>query len=118
MFDKPIDLVWQGKEYNLMVKYKTIRKLYGRANIGLIATQISNVNLREEINYTDVAGIVSIALNDAGATVEEEEVFGAIFGGVEGVDIVAVLDMLSLILAACFPDVKKKPTTSKKKPKK
>jgi hypothetical protein len=118
MFDKSIDLTWHGEEYNLLVKYKTIRKLYDRANIGLIATQLSDENLRNAINYTDVAGIVCIALNDAGARVNEQEVYAGIFGGVDDVNIVDILGMLNIILAACFPEVKKKPITLKGPPKK
>ena len=109
--NSPIILGWNGKEYKVKMTMDVIGQV---EDLGFhaINSQIEAGNMP----FIKISKLVSFLLEEAGATVEAEDVYNAIYGQGE-TSPEAIAGMLKIIAIGIAPEPKKKPTTPKRKRK-
>lgn len=104
--NKLVELAWDGKPYKVKITMAVIDKLDDEVNLAQMAIQ----NAAGDVRFTKVAKLFTVLLNEAGADVEYDDVFHALFGSGKIVQ-KEVQPMVAAIFTAIFPDTKKKSTT-------
>jgi len=104
--NKSIKLGWDGKEYVIKINMEIIDAI--EEEIDLVKLLKSVANGRPK--YGQIAKLFTVLLNAAGAEVETDNVFHALFGAGE-LEADAMTLALTEILGAIFPNPKKKPIT-------
>ena len=106
---KSLELDWQGEQYKLLVNMEVIDRVDTLISIGVLASRQGTGDIR----VTDIAKFISLVLNEAGATTNQESVYEGMFAG-GAVTVAETNKMLTYILSAFFPETKKKDTSAKK----
>lgn len=110
---KKLDLNWQGKKYPLLVTMEVIDRVDDHISTGVLLARQSSGDIR----FSHVAKFLAVVLNEAGASVTQEEVYCGMFeDGATSMQEAQVL--LGYILSAFFPEPKKKELATKKQAKK
>ena len=92
---------------------RLIEHIEEHLNLAVMVQQCGTGDLR----FSHAARLVSIVLKSAGANVTADEVFAGMFADGDDYDATTVVNVTSLILAAVFPEPKKKPLAKQVKPK-
>lgn len=108
---KPINVVWKGKEYSLLVTMEVIDRLEDKINLGMMAARVAEGDIR----FSHAAKLIAAILNESGAKVSADEVYSEMFGGGE-VSPKDVGVMIGAIFSAVFPEPKKKAELLTEKP--
>ena len=109
----PLELEWKGEKFSAVVTMEVIDRLDSRVNLSMMVAQCAVGDHR----MTQIAKLIALLLNEAGAEVTQEDVYTEIFAG--GYEQAELLALLGVIFAAIFPEPKKSSGTSdapKKKP--
>lgn len=106
--NKKVSLNWKGEDYDILITMAVIDRIDDKVNI----VQLVNQYHTGDIRLTKVARLIECLLVEAGAEVEEGEVFHALFGSGD-IDMTAVNPMMTAIFSAIFPEPKKKRTSTK-----
>lgn len=108
---KKLDLTWQGEKHSLLVTMEVIDRVEDRVNVGALLARFT----QSDIRFSHVAKFVAVLLNEAGASVTQEEVYNGMFSGGD-ITPENIYPFMTNIFGAFFPEPKKKePATVKKR---
>tara|TARA_R110000823_G_C15720769_1_gene478640 strand:- start:231 stop:581 length:351 start_codon:yes stop_codon:yes gene_type:complete len=110
---KKLELNWEGVDHALLVTMEVVDRVDEQISIGKTLSR----QLTGDIRFSHVAKFVSIVLNEAGASTTQEEVYESMFSD-GSTSMEMVQGLLTYMLSAFFPEVKKKDTPTKAKTRK
>ena len=110
--NKRINLVWKEKTYDILMTMRLIEKIEEHLNLSRMVSDCSTGDLK----VSHASRLIATILESAGAEVTSEEIWEDIFGGGD-FSPTAMVETVTAIMSTIFPEPKKKPTVSSKKPK-
>lgn len=110
---KLVKLGWAGKEYQIKVTMRIVNILGQHVNIWQVLNQLNNRDVRPDV----ASLILSIFLKEAGADVEQDDIYSALHWGDES-EKLHLAEALGQLLGACIPEPPKKKAQQSRKPRK
>jgi len=104
--NKTITIGYGGKDYKLKMTMEVIDRLEEKLNLIQMANRLS----KGDIRFSHAAKLVAAVLTEAGCEVTQEQVYSDMFGG-QDIDPSIVMNVIANVLAAIFPEPRKKPET-------
>lgn len=111
--NKRVELTWGEETCSVLVTMAVIERLEEHVNLVKMASDLSKGNTK----LSQAARLISMLLDEGGIEASSDEIWEKIFSTKE-IGSKDVIDMMTLILSAVFPDPKKKATQSSKAQKK
>ena len=110
--NKRIQLTWKDQQYDVLMTMRLIEKVEEHLNLSRMVSDCSAGDLK----VSHAARLIATLLEHAGAKVTTEEIWEDIFSGGD-FSPTAMVETVTAIMGTIFPEPKKKPIASSKKPK-